>query len=265
MATQLGDTLTSRDAFRRAVLDDLVGRADIEATPMEGGPLDGIKVVSIGKLRDLVLEHLQVELPPPTDKYAEVSTPATVATSTICPECKQPTEIVVKLHPRLTVEGNSTELAVKAKSKSVPHMHGQLPLGVPEGQETLEDAVGKIDDLRLRILRAVYDLLVEAGVADEKGEPAPPITLDAIAARLEIANESDRGDLEESLYGYSQTDPPLVKVISEKGSPVTYVLDTAGLDMVDVADAVEPLTGDGVEGEVVDEEAEVDDDKDGSS
>lgn len=258
----LADTLTTRDALRRAICDDIVGRADIEATTIEGGPLDGIQVISLGKLRDVVVQHLQVELPPPTDKYAEVSTPATIATSTICPECRQPTEIVVKLHPRLTVEGNSTELAVKAKSKSVPHMHGQLPLGVPEGQETLEDAVGAIDDLRLRILRAVADVSDAWGGATDPGEPP---TLDAIARKLELASESDRGDLEESLYAYAQLDVPLVEIDSGKGKPTQYVLTEAGIALVEEADGKgddEPITGAGVEGEVVDEE---EDDKDGAS
>ena len=234
MATQLGDTLTTRDAFRRAVLDDLVGRAELAAKPIEGGPLDGIEVVSIGTLRDIVVEHLQVELPPPSDKYAEVSTPATIATSAICPECRQPTEIVVTLNPRLTVEGNSTELAIKAKSVSVPHMHGQLPLNVPEGQETID---GAIEDLRLKILGAVYDLQVEHDAIEEGTEPGPAVTLDVIAGRLELATENDRGDLEESLYSCSQLEEPLVEVISTKGQPVTYGLTDAGVDLVDAARA----------------------------
>jgi hypothetical protein len=76
MSAQLADTLTSRDAVRRATLDDIIGRAQIASQTIEGGALDGVEVVSLGKLRDLVTEALMVELPPPSARYAEVSTPA---------------------------------------------------------------------------------------------------------------------------------------------------------------------------------------------
>ena len=234
MATQLGDTLTTRDAFRRAILDDIVVRAELKATPMEGGPLDGLQVVTLGTLRDIVGEHLAIDLPPPSAKYAEVSTPATIATSAICPECRQSTEILVKLGPRLTVEGNSTELAVKAKSKAVTHMHGQLPLAEANGQETLDGALdAPIDDLRLRILRAVADVSDAWGAETDQG---PPPTVDAIATKLELATESDRADLEESLHAYSQLEEPLVDVISAKGQPPHYVLTEAGIAFLAAAD-----------------------------
>lgn len=150
MVTQLGDTLTSRDAVRRAVLDDIVGRCQIASVAMEGGPLDGIEVVSMGTLRDQVTAALLVDLPPVSDKYAEVTTPAHVVVSTVCPECRLPVDIGVKLAPRLTVESNSTELSVKAKSKAVAHIHGQQVLSnVPEGQEDfgLDDIAGPVPDV----------------------------------------------------------------------------------------------------------------------
>ena len=149
--SQLADTLTSREAVRRAVLDDIVGRCQLAAVAMEGGPLDGIEVVTLGTLRDQVSAALLIDLPPASEKYAEVTTPAHVVVSAVCPECRLPVDIGVKLAPRLTVEGNTTELSVKAKSKAVNHMHGQQPLNVPDGQEDfgLDDIAGPVPSAEL--------------------------------------------------------------------------------------------------------------------
>lgn len=252
MATQLGDTLTTRDALRRAILDDIVGRAEVEATTIEGGPLDGVKVVSMGKLRDVVVQHLRVDLPPPTDKFAEVVTPAKVSVSAICPDCRLPMAIIVNLTPQLTVTNDGAELAVKSKTKARVHVCGQADLGLEADGQTELGLDSPIDDLRLRILRAVADV-DDAWEGGDRDGPAP--TLDAIARKLELASESDRGDLEESLYAYAQLEEPLVEIDSGKGQPTTYGLTEAGIGLVAEADAKgdERLTGDGVEGEVVDE------------
>lgn len=266
MAVQMGDTLATRQSFRLAITEDIIGRAQAAAVAVDTeGPMKGVEVVSLGRLRQIVLEHLQVALPPPSEHHAEVTAPATVTVTNLCPNCHLPIKTVAKAISVLTMTDDGQEISTKVKTKPAPHVCGQLQLD--EDVAAAEEAAvkhargqlvafpggegGEPDDLRLRILRAVYDLLTEAGVADEKGETFPPLTLDAIAARLELASESDRGDLEESLHAYSQADPPLVKVISAKGSPVTYVLDTGGFDLVDEADVkgeAEPITGDGVEG-----------------
>lgn len=237
------DTLTTRESVRRAALEDLVARCELVAVPIEGGDLDGIAVVTMGRLRDQMTGALQTPLAPPTDKHAEVSTPASVTVSASCPECEYPVRIVVTLNPVLTVDDDSAKLSVKASSKASPHVHNQQELpGIVAGQLGLGDVAGevKIDDLRLRILRAVYDAGA-ARVADIN--PGPPPTLDVIAARLELATESDRGDLEHRLYHYSQLEEPLVSVLSAKGSPVEYALTDAGEAMV--AEAEDGEDGEG--------------------
>lgn len=231
---QTADTLTTRDALRHAVLRDLLSRADIASTEIEGGPLDGIKVVSIGMLRDLVVEHLQVDLPPPSEKFAEVVTPAKVSVAAICPDCHLPAGIIVNLTPQLTVTNEGAELAVKAKSKARVHVCGQqsLPLEDEAGQATLDDAIEHIDDLRLRILRAVADVSDAWGTANDTSSGNPRPTVDAIAQHLGLATESERADLEESLHAYSQLEPPLVDVVTVKGQPAHYVLTEAGIALV---------------------------------
>jgi hypothetical protein len=227
------DTLTTREALRRAVLEDVVSRCDIVAqtigmTDLEG--IEGVKFVSMGVLRDAVSAHLMVELPDPSEHHAEVSTPATIVTSAVCPECDLPVEITVKLTPQLAVDNDGAELKVKAKSKGRPHLHGQLSLPTePDGQVSMDDVV--IDDLRLRILRAVVkDVDPEIDV-----ELIVWPSLDEIAITLELASESDRGDLEESLYAYSQLEAPLVEILSVKGEPVRYALTPAGFELVAAA------------------------------
>lgn len=244
----LADTLTTREALRRATLDDIIGRCESAATVIEGGPLDGVKVVSLGTLRDQVTGSLMVKLPPPSEKFAEVQTPATITVSALCPECALPTEIVVKLSPQLTVTNDGAELSVKAKAKARVHVHNQLSL--PEeadGQLGMDDVV--IDDHRLRILRAVATVGDAYTDAAERDQEASMPTLDAIARELELATESDRFDLQDSLQGYAQADPPLVEILERTGGATTYALTDAGSELIDAAD-------DG------DDEAETSDDQD---
>jgi hypothetical protein len=226
----LADTLTTRDALRKATLEDIVGRAEIAAQSIEGGPLDGIKVVSLGTLRNLVTEALTVRLPPPSDRFAEVTTPAKITTSALCPECDLPTVITVDLTPQLTVDDDGAEITVKAKTAKKPHVHNQLPLPDAEGEQAT--VTGAIEDHRLRILAAAYDIEV---AHDQAEDPGPAPTLDIIARALEIAFEKDRGDLEDSLYSYSQVDPPLIEVVSVVGEPVTYRLTEDGTELVDAS------------------------------
>jgi hypothetical protein len=226
----LTDTLTTRDALRKATLEDIVTRGEIAATEIEGGPLDGVKVISLGTLRNLVTEALTVRLPPPSDRFAEVTTPAKITTSALCPECKLPTTITVDLTPELKVDDDGAEITVNAKKTKRPHVHNQLPL--PDADDGDQSTViSAIEDHRLRILSAVYDL--EVGY--DQAEPGPAPTLDNIARALEIAFEKDRGDLEDSLYSYSQADPALLEVVSIVGEPVTYKLTDAGVELVDAS------------------------------
>jgi hypothetical protein len=229
--TQIGDTLTTREAVRRAALADIVDRAEIAATTLSAVPGDA-KFLSIGTLREIVAAHLAIDLPPTADKYAEVSTPARIMVAALCPECGLPANIAVNLSSQLTVDDDGSELAVKAKTKAIAHVCGQLSLSdaepVADGQVTVEDA---IDTLRLRILRAVAD------VSDVHAEdpPGPPPTVDAIARHLELVAEQDISDLEDALYTYAEQG--LVEAVTTKRQPKTYVLTEEGIAIVAAADA----------------------------
>jgi hypothetical protein len=233
---KLGDTLTTREALVTATLDTLVAKANEAAQTIEGGALDGIAVVSLDRLRGLAIDVGMTKLPPPSDRYAEVLTPAEIKVTAPCPECHETVTTTLEVHPQLIVENNVRKIKIKGKAEPVVHMHGQLPLTEAASQETVDEALERIEDLRLRILRAVAD--VSDRHADEQ-DPGPIPSLEAVAAHLELASDGDRGDLEESLYSYAQLDEPLVEIVSVKGEPVTYVLTEAGLALVAAADDVD--------------------------
>jgi hypothetical protein len=229
---QMGDTLVTRDAVRRAVLQDIVDRAEIAGTDStELGLAPGGRFLSLGTLREIVTEHLLVDLPPSSDQYAEVSTPARIMVAALCPECGLPANITVNLTSQLTVDDDGSEIAVKSKTKPMAHLCHQLPLpNVADGQVSVEET---LDTLRIRILRAVADVS-DAHAAEI--DPGPPSSLDAVAKHMDIVNESERADLEDALYGYAGLEEPLVELVSLKGSPLTYVLTEAGIAAVAAAD-----------------------------
>jgi hypothetical protein len=253
---QIGDTLTTREAVRRAALADIVDRAEIasqtitEEIAADAAGLVGTEFVSLGTLRDIVTAHLAVDLPPTADKYAEVSTPARIMVAALCPECGLPANIAVNLAAQLTVDDDGAELAVKAKTKAMVHVCGQLSLPesepVADGQVSVEDA---IDTLRLHILRAVADV---SDTHANEIDPGPPSTLSVIAEYLERTTESDISDLEDALYGYAEQG--LVEVVRVKKEPPTYVLTEAGIAAVAAADEAQG-DADAVEDEPSDDEA----------
>lgn len=233
----LTDTLVTREALRQAVLADVEDRCEQAAMSIEGGELDGIKVVSLGTLHEQVTAALALDLPPTSDRYAEVSTPASILTSVACPECGIPVDISVKLTGALAVDDDGAEIGVKAKSKKSLHVHGQmtLPNTIAEGQTGLDDFLAQeaaTKALRVKILGAVAD----AGDLWADGNSSgPPPTLDAVAQRMGLSTEDQRADLEDALYNLAiapvnDGDPfAMVEVVTGKGQPPHYVLTEAGI------------------------------------
>lgn len=156
----------TRAAARDHLLERVRQAAAERLTAIEGGPLDGIEVLSAGTL-DEVLGAVRAEELPPLDLHtAEVlsdSTPALVLVWAACPRCGIRQLLSAEISPRLVVEA-SAELSLRARSKARSHVCGQLPLKVgPEadGQASfeLEDIIGE-----------------EAGVeaeAEPVGDPCP--------------------------------------------------------------------------------------------
>jgi hypothetical protein len=113
--------VNTRAAFRLSVLDAVRIELDGLAIPIEGGPLDGIQVVSIGSIAEASSGSRRARCPPIDVRAAEVKTPADVYVDAICPECNLPTRILVQLTTVLetTREAGSTiKLKAKAKGKT---------------------------------------------------------------------------------------------------------------------------------------------------
>ena len=114
------------------------------ADTIEGGPLDGIRVVSAGNFGD-VLSVFDVRLPAPSEHEVEVSTPATVHVAAVCPKCDIPNPITLLVSPELRVDDTGSELRIKARAKARLHVCGQLPL--PEEAEAGDQQAFELDDI----------------------------------------------------------------------------------------------------------------------
>lgn len=147
MTYRQDEVAVSRSALRDAIHDDLLvalKAAEVTADPS----FDGAPVVTIPALNEALGEVFGVPLPPPSDKHAEVTTPATIVVHAICPECGISAKTVVYLSSRLVVETGTGELNVKAASKARTHVHGQRELDEPvPDQVTIDDVLaGQPDD-----------------------------------------------------------------------------------------------------------------------
>lgn len=150
------DVLATRTAFRDELRKDLMLRANdfyrdlSELAPVADVPTgdegDGhsdiehepakVAVLTRRAFTDLVNDVFEVPLPPPSEHYAEVSTPAKVVVAAECPKCGIAHPIEVKMWPELLVDPDGSELRIKAKAKGRAHVCGQLPLpDAPEEEE----------------------------------------------------------------------------------------------------------------------------------
>jgi hypothetical protein len=143
------ETIPNTRAAQRAHLVERVREMAAEQlTAIEGGPLDGIEVLSAGKLEE-VLAAVGTEVLPPLDLHtAEVvadSIAAIVLVWAACPRCGVRQLLTAEITPRLTIDPTSTELSLRARSKARGHICGQLPIQVgPDGQGSfeLDDIIG---------------------------------------------------------------------------------------------------------------------------
>lgn len=135
----LDDVIASRrgvrDAYRDAVLDEARSRL-IDAD----GSLDGAPVLTEPKLLEVVAAVFDREVPIPSEKHAEVRTPAVVTVAAICPKCDLPTTVLATITAQLVVDDDGSEVQVKTKSKARSHVcyQSELPLGEPTETDGLE-------------------------------------------------------------------------------------------------------------------------------
>lgn len=112
---------------------------------VDGGPWDGTPVVTE---KDLDLAFGQT-LPPPSERGAEVSTPARVIVSAVCPNCHVSQQIALLISPKLEIDDERKTLRLVAKAKAIGHVCGQQTLPLDGAAQTeafeLRDIVGEPD------------------------------------------------------------------------------------------------------------------------
>lgn len=106
---------------RQAVVDLLRRRLEGRLQDVEGGPWDGVRVVTA---KDIA-EALEEPLPPASLFAAEVRTPGWVTVAAVCPRCAIPTDVSVYITAQLISEVGADEIKLKAKSKARSHVCGQ--------------------------------------------------------------------------------------------------------------------------------------------
>lgn len=127
---------------RQAVVDLLRRRLESKLQDVEGGPWDGVRVVTAD---DLALA-LEEALPPASLFSAEVRTPGWVTVSAVCPRCAIPTDVSVHIEAQLVSEIGGSEIKLKAKSKGRSHVCGQTRIDEAaegdQGSFELDDIIG---------------------------------------------------------------------------------------------------------------------------
>jgi hypothetical protein len=183
MATSYADHITPREAVRGALRDHLrelvdasVQRIDVDAPldPEAPGELDAngepaklwqnVPVITVKDLEEALRITFGEALPAPSEKTAEVATPATVFVAAECPRChiagRIPLAVTVELHQ----DSDGETLHLKPKSREALHTCGQLTL--PQDADEAEQLPWDVADITgpaptarevLELVRAVID------------------------------------------------------------------------------------------------------------
>jgi hypothetical protein len=143
MATALSKVWTTRDRYRadlEAALFEIILAGQMGAHETFDPPLDldegeaPVPVVTIAHLRDSLRDLFREELPPPSERSAEIRTPGMLTVWAKCPNCGIHMVIPLQVTPQLVLDDGVGELKLKAKSKGRIHACGQLTIENPDGQ-----------------------------------------------------------------------------------------------------------------------------------
>jgi hypothetical protein len=129
---------TLESAIKLATIDvgDVVNDPGSESPAVElAEAIANIPVVPYAALEEALHQLFSSPLPPPSEREAEVRTPAVLNVWAKCPNCGIHLVIPLEVLPQLVLDdGGTGELKLKAKSKGRIHMCHQLTLDEPEGQ-----------------------------------------------------------------------------------------------------------------------------------
>lgn len=161
---------TPTEALHRSLQE----RLEAAFQTVEGGPWDGIEVITSKDLQDVFEEPL----PPASGHGAEVMTPARVVVDAYCPRCSLPSTIALIIEPELRVDHSGATLRLVGRSKPVGHLCGQTAFafnGEAEDQEdfSLSDIVadGESDEARAGKGEGLEDPTEMGGAGEQDAEP----------------------------------------------------------------------------------------------
>lgn len=121
--------MTSAEAVRDAVQNDLLARLAQAFSPVSGGDRDGEMVLSIDTFNTVWATFWDdFAMPEPTSQAAEVRTPARVIMALVCPECGESAPAAIRLDAVLTADASGRTLKAKGKTTAVDHVHGQTSM-----------------------------------------------------------------------------------------------------------------------------------------
>lgn len=155
-------TLTTAESLRQTIRFDLMEKVEaaLRVVALDDPDWGGVRALTRGDVLTIFADVFDEKLPPPSETFAEVSTPATIDVTSACPRCHIAVEGEVKIVPELRVTEDSSAIHWKATSKAKTHVCGQLTLPKEEG--VAPGQVGAFDVLDAETLHAVLGDVVEA-------------------------------------------------------------------------------------------------------
>lgn len=184
---------------------------------------DGVPVVTRKRLDQAINAIFSQPIPAPSETTVEVTTPATVLVSAVCPRCGIAQLIGMSVHPELLIDDEGSELRVKSKAKGRTHLCGQLPL-VEQAVEAGDEQIGLLMEIESLVERVHAKLQeVAALTSEEGGEEMPTIETIRLWDRATI-DQVDRWATAclaggEDPYGEVPPLPPLPRVLGGETDP----------------------------------------------
>lgn len=166
LATKVAGSDT-RAELRTYLLAMVETGIDQRAQTIEGGPLDGIRVVSLGHVSEAIEAVARFPLAPPDAHTAELTTPFEVVTHARCPRCGVAAPMYLRVNDELRLNEDGQTLRLTAKSKPISHVCGQLPI-------TFEQAAGQEEAFDITDIVGPVDEKPDSPEGDEGDEPPLP-------------------------------------------------------------------------------------------
>jgi hypothetical protein len=144
-STEVKAIVNTRSALRGWLFRKIEKELEDRWHEIEGGELDGIKVLSKGNLEEVLYRLKYEQLPPAEKTSGEVRTPSVVTVWAVCPHCGIAQDIGLTIDVALILDPTGTHLKLLPKSKARTHVCNQLllPQGEEDVQLTISDIVGE--------------------------------------------------------------------------------------------------------------------------